>query len=150
MPHSYSRCLFHCVWSTHARQNAIPAAIRERLWACLGTIARANDFTALAVGGTGDHLHVLLALPATMPVAKAVQLIKASSSKWLHETFPEMRGFAWQEGYGAFSVGVSQVDTTERYIASQAEHHATRTFDEEYIAFLRRHGIEFDPRYVFG
>ena len=149
MPHSYSYCLFHCVWSTRARQNAIPAAIQEHLWPYLGGIARTNQFTALAVGGTSDHVHVLLSLPATVPVAKAVQLVKAGSSKWLHDTFAEMRHFAWQEGCGAFSIGFSQVEDTERYIARQAEHHAARTFEEEYVAFLRRHDIEYDARYVF-
>jgi putative transposase len=150
MPHSYSYCLFHCVWSTRARQNAIPPAVQERLWAYLGGVARANEFTALAVGGTQDHVHALLSLPATLPVAKAVQLIKAGSSKWVHDTQPEMRDFAWQEGYGAFSIGTSQVDETVRYIARQAEHHATCGFEEEYVAFLHRHGIEYDARHVFG
>lgn len=150
MAHSYSRCLFHCVWSTQGRQNAIPSAVQERLWAYLGGIARENGFAALAVGGTRDHVHTLLALPATMPVSKAVQLLKAGSSKWFHDSHPEQRSFAWQEGYGAFSIGVSQKDATLQYIARQAEHHAANGFESEYTAFLRRHGIEYDPRYVFG
>ena len=150
MAHSYAQCLFHCVFSTKGRRNLIPASAQDRLWAYLGGIARANDITALAVGGTSDHAHVLLSLPATMPVAKAIQLVKAGSSKWLHETIPTLRGFAWQEGYGAFSIGVSQVAGTVRYINRQAEHHRTQTFEEEYIAFLRRNGVEFDQRYVFG
>ncbi|MGD8451679.1 MAG: IS200/IS605 family transposase [Phycisphaerae bacterium] len=150
MPHSYSHCLFHCVWSTRRRKNLIPSAVQDRLWAYVGGAARTNDFVTLAVGGTGDHMHALLALPATMPVAKAVQLLKAGSSKWLHDTFAEMRDFAWQEGYAAFTIGVSQVEETTRYIARQTEHHATRGFDEEYVAFLERHGIAYDKRYVFG
>jgi putative transposase len=150
MPHSYSYCLFHCVWSTHGRQNSIPPAMQDALWAYLGGIARENAFTALVVGGTRDHVHVVLSLPATMPVAKAVQLMKAGSSKWLHDTYPELRDFSWQEGYGAFSIGVSQLDDTKRYISRQAEHHAARGFEDEFAAFLRRHGIEYDARYVFG
>ena len=85
-----------------------------------------------------------------MPVSKAVQLIKGGSSKWVHETFPLRRTFAWQEGYGAFSVSVSHVDATVAYILSQEEHHKKRTFEEEFISFLRKHGIEFDERFVWG
>jgi len=92
----------------------------------------------------------LLSLPPTLPVAKAVQLIKAGSSKWLHETRPELRGFAWQEGYGAFSIGVSQVEETVRYIKEQPGHHGTRSFEEEYMAFLKKHRIEYGKRYLFG
>jgi REP element-mobilizing transposase RayT len=150
VPHTYTQCLFHVVWSTKLRQNLIAPDVQDRLWAYLGGVARENKFTALSIGGTRDHVHALLALPATVPVAKAVQLMKAGSSKWLHDSFPEQRGFAWQEGYGAFTIGVSQVDDTRRYIAHQADHHATRSFEDEYTAFLRRHGIEYDPQYVFG
>lgn len=150
MAHSYSHCLFHCVWRTKGRQNTIPPAVQDRLWAYLGGIARENGFSALAVGGTRDHVHALLALPATMPVSKAVQLLKAGSSKWLHDSDEELGTFAWQEGYGAFSIGVSQKDDTIRYIAHQAEHHAADGFEGEYTAFLRRHEIDYDPRYVFG
>ena len=91
---------------------------------------------ALAVGGTEDHIHVLLSLPATLPPAKAIQLIKAGSSKWVHESFPAHRNFAWQEGYGAFSVGLSQIETTIAYIRNQKEHHRKKTFEEEFLAFL--------------
>jgi REP element-mobilizing transposase RayT len=124
--------------------------IRERLWSYLGGIAHQNEMTALAIGGTDDHVHLLVSLPATLPVSKAIQLIKGGSSKWIHETFPTMGNFAWQEGYGAFSVGVSGVDDTIAYITNQAEHHRTKTFEEEFISFLKRHNLPFDDRYVFG
>jgi putative transposase len=94
----------------------------ERLYAYLGGIARENGIPSLAIGGAVDHVHVLLSLPRTVSVAKAVQLLKSGSSKWVHENFPGSRNFAWQEGYGAFSIGVSQIDTTVRYIRAQAEH----------------------------
>jgi REP element-mobilizing transposase RayT len=116
----------------------------------MGGIARENKMRALAIGGVEDHVHILLSIPSTLSVAKALQLIKGGSSKWVHETFPEHRDFEWQEGYGAFSIGVSQVDDTKKYIANQREHHRTRSFQEEFIAFLERHGIEYDPRYVWG
>jgi putative transposase len=82
-------------------------------------------------------------------VAKGVQLVKGGSSKWIHDTFPELRGFAWQEGYGAFSIAISGVPDTMAYIDNQQEHHRTRTFQEEFIAFLRRHGLEYDERYIW-
>ena len=102
---------------------------------------------ALIVGGTDDHTHMLISVPATISIAKAMQLIKGGSSKWIHETFPEQRNFGWQEKYGAFSVSVSQLDTIINYIKNQAEHHRTRTFQEEFLALLKRHGIAYDERY---
>ena len=99
---------------------------------------------ALAIGGASDHVHMLLSLPATLSVAKAMQLLKGNSSKWIREAFPKMRFFAWQEGYGAFSVGVSGVDRTVAYIRNQAEHHRTRSFREEYAAMLKKHGFPFE------
>ena len=101
--------------------------------------------TALAVGGTANHAHVLLAIPATIAIAKAMQLIKAGSSTWLRSTFPTKREFAWQEGYGAFSVSASRVEETTRYIERQAEHHRTLSFEDEFREFLERHGVKYDP-----
>ena len=105
---------------------------------------------ALAVGGADDHVHVLLSLPSTTSIAKAAQEIKALSSKWVHETFPEHKDFAWQQGYGAFSIGVSQIKKTIRYIDTQAEHHRKKTFQEEFVSFLKAHGIDYDERYIWG
>ncbi len=97
---------------------------------------------ALAIGGVGDHVHLLLSLPATLSVSKAMQLLKGNSSKWLRETFPELRteGFAWQEGFGSFSIGVSGVDDTVRYIQTQEKHHRKIGFREEVETFLKKHG----------
>ena len=116
----------------------------------MGGIARKQGFKALAIGGVEDHVHLLLSLPATTPVANAIQLVKGNSSKWVHDTFPEHGLFAWQEGYGAFSVGVSQADATVAYIRSQAEHHQKTTFQEEFCTFLKKHGIEYDERFIWG
>ena len=96
-----------------------------------GGIARENSMKALSIGGIEDHTHVLLSLPATLPVAKAVQLMKGGSSKWVHETYANLQHFAWQEGYGAFSVNVSLIEETIRYIERQAKHHRRKTFQEE-------------------
>jgi putative transposase len=149
MPHSYVSNLTHCIFSTTDRMPLINAELESRLWPYMGGIARQHKMRALAIGGTADHVHTLLSMPATMDVAKAVQLIKGGSSKWVHDTFARYRKFAWQDGYGAFSVSASQVDKTTAYINGQKEHHRKRTFEEEFIEFLDKHGVEYDPRYVF-
>jgi REP element-mobilizing transposase RayT len=149
MSHSYVSAMHHCVWSTKYRRNTITSALRDRLLPYLGGIARKNNMKALAIGGVEDHVHMLLSVPATMAISKAVQLIKGGSSKWVHDTFPQFHEFGWQEGYGAFSIGISQSDDTVAYIDNQAEHHRRRTFQEEFIAFLEKHGIEYDPDHVW-
>lgn len=128
----------------------IDAELQARLWPYLGGIARENSMIALAVGGVEDHVHVLLSLPSTVSIAKAMQLLKGGSSKWIHDEFPDRRNFGWQDGYGAFSIGVSQIDDTVRYIDHQAEHHRSKSFQEEFPAYLEKHGIEYDPHYIWG
>ena len=150
MPHSYTSCLIHCVFSTKGRRRTLSSDLRERLWPFMGGIAHENKMKALDVGGTEDHAHLLLSLPSTLSTAKAIQLIKGASSKWIHDTFPVLKGFAWQEGYGAFSVSISQVDDTIGYIQRQEEHHRRKTFQQEFLAFLSKHKIEYDERYVWG
>ena len=117
MGHSYTSSLFHCVFSTKERRKLITPELQERLWPYIGGIARDNRMKALAIGGIDDHVHILLSIPCTLAIAKAIQLIKGGSSKWVHETFPKHRTFAWQEGYGAFSIGISQIDRY-RYVHS--------------------------------
>ena len=114
------------------------------MWPYLGGIAKQNQMKALAIGGASDHVHVLLSLPATLSIAKAMQLLKGNSSKWMRETFPKMRSFSWQEGYGAFSIGMSGVNATAAYIRNQTEHHRTRSFREEFVAMLKKHGFMHD------
>jgi REP element-mobilizing transposase RayT len=145
--HSFNSCLMHCVFSTKERRPWLTAAIRPRLLPYLGGIARENEMKALAVGGVADHVHVLLSLPAILSVSKAMQLLKGNSSKWLRATFPELRpqGFAWQEGFGAFSIGVSGLDDTIRYIQQQEEHHRKKSFREEFENFLKKHGYDSKP-----
>jgi putative transposase len=126
--HSFTSCLIHCVWSTKIASLFLTQDLCDRLWLYLGGVAKQNQMKALAVGGTAEHVHILLSLPATLSVAKAIQLLKGNSSKWIHEIFPKMRSFAWQEGYGTFSVVVSGVEATVTYIRNQAEHHRTERF----------------------
>jgi putative transposase len=140
---------FHCVFSTKARRRIMTPELRERLWPFLGGIARQNEMKALEIGGVEDHVHILLSLPSTLAISKAVQLIKGGSSKWVHESFPEHRLFSWQEKYGAFSVSVSQLDTIVEYIRDQEPHHRAMTFQEEFLALLKKHRIEYDERYLW-
>jgi putative transposase len=142
--HSFASCLVHCVWSTKNRRPCLTPDLRERLWPYLGGIAKQNQMKAIAIGGVADHVHVLLSLPATLSVAKAMQLLKGNSSKWIRETFPKMRSFAWQEGYGAFSISISGVEATVAYIRNQAEHHRKRSFREEFVAVLMKHGFAYE------
>jgi REP element-mobilizing transposase RayT len=139
----------HCTFSTKERYPFINSDLESRLWPYIGGIAREHRVKALAIGGTADHLHALLSLPGMMSFAKAVQLIKGGSSKWVHDNFPRFRKFEWQEGYGAFSVSASQVPKTIAYINNQKEHHRKKTFQEEFLELLKKHGIEHDPRYIF-
>jgi REP element-mobilizing transposase RayT len=149
MPHTYCSSLFHCVFSTKERRPTIVPEVQDRLWAYLGGIAREHNMKALAVGGMEDHVHVLLSLPSSLAIAKAMREIKSGSSRWMHEP-GELPSFAWQEGYAAFSIGVTQLESTLGYIARQKEHHKRRDFQAEFLAFLKKHHIAYDPRYVWG
>ena len=131
MPHTYVSELVHCVFSTKQRRKLIRPETQPELWSFIGGIARKNGFKTLIVGGTDDHVHILLSLPATMPLAKALQLLKGCSSRWMSET--HTKGFSWQEGYGAFTLGVSHRPRTIDYIKRQAEHHRKRSFEEEFL-----------------
>jgi putative transposase len=145
MSHTYYSILVHCVFSTKERRPIIPANVKNKLWPYIAGIARQNKFKALAVGGMPDHCHVLLSLPTTMPVAKAIQLLKGGSSKWINDHL-ERRFFAWQDGYSAFSIGISQLENTVGYIGNQERHHAKMDFARELEKMLERHGIKPDPK----
>lgn len=144
--HTFTSCYMHCVWSTKERRRLINPGLQERLWPYLGGIARANKMSAIEVGDVEDHVHILLSLPPTLAISKAVQLLKGNSSKWIHESFPEHRAFEWQEGYGAFSIGVSGVEATVDYIRRQEEHHRKRTFRDELADFLKKHGMTYEDK----
>ena len=126
----------------------IASAWRERLHAYLGGVVRNGEGVPEAVGGVADHVHLLIGLRATACLADVVRDVKAVSSRWVHEEIGE-RSFAWQEGYGAFTVSASQRDVVRAYIAKQEEHHQKRTFQEEYLEMLKRSGIEYDDRYLW-
>ena len=146
---SYVSSYFHCVFSTKERRPLIPPPLRERLWPFLGGIARKNGMKAIEIGGVPDHVHILLSLPSTLSIAKALQLIKGGSSKWVHEVFPEHWCFGWQVKYGAFAVSVSLLDKTIGYIQRQEERHRKLTFQEEFLGLLKKHRIAYDERYLW-
>ncbi|HXT10656.1 MAG TPA: IS200/IS605 family transposase [Candidatus Angelobacter sp.] len=146
---SYVSSYFHCVFSTKDRRPLINPNLRERLWPFLGGIARHNKMKAIEIGGVEDHVHILLSLPPTVAISKAIQLIKGGSSKWIHETFPQQRLFSWQEKHGAFSVSVSHLEIITAYIRNQEAHHRNMSFKEEFEALLKKHQIEYDARYLW-
>ena len=147
MAHSFPNIIVHCVFGTKERRDTIPSELQPKLWKYFGGIGKNHDIPILSAGGTSNHAHVLFALPATVTLSIAVQVLKANSSRWIGEHGIE---FAWQEGYGAFSVGAPNVRALEAYIANQAKHHAKRTFEQEFIAMLEKAGVPYDPKYVFG
>lgn len=149
MAHSFVNQLSHCVFSTKERRPLITPDLQARLYPYMGGIARENKLRLIVAGGMADHVHLLVSLPSTLSIAKAMQLVKGGSSKWVHDTFAEHRSFEWQEGYAAFSIGIGDVGRTVEYINNQAEHHKRRDFKTELLAFLRKHEIEYDERYVF-
>ena len=145
MAHTHTSNLIHCVFSTKDRRNSIPEP--TRLWEYVGGIARGKDILLLAAGGTANHLHLLVALPPTLALSKAVQELKGNASRWLNEVKP---GFAWQQGYSAFSVSQSQRQVVIDYIDRQTEHHAKWSFEQEYLTLLKKSGVAYDERFVFG
>jgi putative transposase len=149
MPNSYTCLRFHIVFSTKNRLPLVDDAIRDRLHEYIGGIARERGARLEAAGGTPDHVHLLISIHPQTALSDLLREIKAGASRWIHETFPARRAFGWQDGYAAFSVSHSNVDEVKAYIARQAEHHRKRTFQEEFLEFLRRHDIPFDERYIW-
>lgn len=144
MANTYTSLHYHVVFSTKNRVRWINLGIEQRLWEYLGGIARKHQISAIQIGGTADHVHVLVLAPATLSPSQIAQFLKGDSSRWIHGEFAPMRGFSWQDGYGAFTVSKSQLPEAIRYIQNQREHHRKRTFEEEYLELLQRHGIQYD------
>jgi len=140
----------HVIFSTRDRAPLIADGIRADLHVYLGGILRELRATPIIIGGTADHVHLLMRLPADLAVADCLRVIKTNSSRWVKEKWPERRSFGWQSGYGAFSVSESNRANVIRYIQQQAQHHHKISFQDEFLGLLRKHGIEFDERYVWG
>jgi REP element-mobilizing transposase RayT len=150
MANTYTSLHYHIIFSTKNRERWITPDIEQRIWEYLGGIAKKNDMKALQIGGVEDHVHLVLGIPPTLAISKVLQLLKSGSSKWIHDNFLALAAFEWQDGYGAFTVSRSQLPDVIEYVKNQREHHRMHTFQEEYRAFLDKHGIEYDERYLWG
>jgi putative transposase len=150
MANTYTSLHYHVAFSTKNRERWITPDLEPRIWTYLGGIAHDNGIVPLKIGGLEDHVHLVLGMPPTLAPSKMVQLLKGGSSKWIHDTFPALRGFGWQDGYGAFTVSKSNLPEVIKYVETQREHHRGKTFQEEFRALLDRHGIEYDERYLWG
>jgi REP element-mobilizing transposase RayT len=148
MSHTAGNLLLHLIFSTKDRQPLITPEIRADLFAYLGGIIREMHGTALIINGTADHVHMLVRIRPSHSAAEIARVVKTNSSRWVHEKY-NLR-FAWQTGYGAFSVSESSVAAVSRYIATQEEHHKKLTFQEEYVAFLKKNKIPYDERYIWS
>jgi putative transposase len=146
MSHSYAQNHIHLVFSTKGRQKLIVKALQRRLWAYMAGICKSYGMLVFAIGGLDDHVHALFRLPPTITLARAVSLLKSNSSRWMSE---QGTRFSWQKGYGAFSVSSSNISAVTRYIDNQEVHHRKRTFEQEFLALLNRHGVQYDPQAVF-
>lgn len=146
---SFTQLTYHIVFATKHRRGSITDDVRERLYEYIGGTIRAIKGHLVEIGGVTDHVHILARLPPTLALSDVIRDTKANSSKWLSETFQSHRSFEWQKGYSAFTVSYSQIPDVQRYIQNQQEHHKKMSFQDEYIAFLKRHGIEFRPEYLF-
>ncbi|MGA2062140.1 MAG: IS200/IS605 family transposase [Thermoguttaceae bacterium] len=149
MPQSLANVLIHIIFSTKNCAPYLESEIQNPLYAYLATACRTCGCPAHKIGGTNDHIHIVCSLSRTITIADFIGTIKADSSKWIKTQRTSLGDFSWQNGYGAFSIGQSQLDIVKKYIAGQNEHHRVRTFQEEFREFLRRYEIQFDERYVW-
>lgn len=149
MSHTFTDLLVHVVFSTSDRAPFLSDPIRADVHAYIGGILRELRATPIAIGGTPDHVHFLTRLPADMAVADCLRVVKTNSSRWLKEKWPDRRAFAWQQGYGAFSVSESGRGAVIRYIQNQARHHERISFRDEFLALLRKHGVKFEEQYLW-
>ncbi len=148
MPQSYTCLHYHLVFSTKNRVPVIAPEIQPRLWEYLGGIVRDLGGTPLQIGGIEGHVHLLVTLRQEAALKDVLRELKSGSSKWFHDTFPDVREFWWQTGYGAFTVSHSNIDAVKKYIANQEEHHKKRNFEDEFRALLEKHGIAFKEEYL--
>jgi REP element-mobilizing transposase RayT len=150
MSHTYSNLLSHVVFSTKDRKPIIDGELKPRLLGYIHGIATESKAKVLSLNAMPDHVHLLLELPPTLSLSDSMRVLKTNSSRWVHETWGSKRGFAWQTGYGAFSVSRSNVHAVANYIETQKIQHRKRTFEEEFVELLVKHGIECDPEFVLG
>ena len=150
MANTYTSLHYHFTFSTKNREPWINQSIEKRVWRYIGGVARTHKMTAIQVGGIEDHIHALIMAPPRLSPSQIAQYLNGDSSKWIHEEFSKLRGFAWQEGYGGFTVSKSQVPDLIAYIKNQREHHRRKTFQEECLELLEKHGVDYDERYLWN
>ena len=141
MPHTFVTSYYHCVFSTKNRRKLISSDLENRLYPYLGGVARANDMKLLAIGGMPDHVHLLISLPKTLQLSKAVQALKGNASHWINQNFDVPGRFEWQAGYGAFSIAMRDLDRTRAYIRNQKQHHKKMDPETEFDQFLKKNGL---------
>ena len=149
MSKSYTNLIYHIVFSTKDRQPLITTHHKERLYEYIGGTIRGLGGILLAINGMPDHVHVLAKLRPDKAVAAVLRDLKANSSGWMHDVFPDLRDFKWQRGYGAFTVSASQIERVAKYIAEQEIHHAKQTSRDEFVRLLTANDVEFDEEYLF-
>ena len=149
MPQSLSLVIVHIIFSTKDRAPLLDAGTRPKLHAYLATVARNAGCEAHRVGGVADHVHLAVRLSRTISIAQLMETLKTSSSKWLKTQSPDLETFAWQRGYGCFSVGPTDLQALCEYVDRQEEHHQRRTFQEELRMFLEKYGVEYNEAYVW-
>jgi len=149
MAGKYLSLLVHFTWSTEKRYPWLEKPMRDDLYSIIGGIMRNKKAKLIAAGGVSDHIHLYASMPSTISIGDFVNAVKSNSSRWIHETYLRLRNFAWQEGYGAFSVSKSEEMQVVRHVLNQEDHHRRRTFKEELVALLDKHGIEYDKRYLW-
>jgi REP element-mobilizing transposase RayT len=149
MPQTFTSLHYHIVFSTKHREPTITPELQPRLYDYVGGLFRAEGGQLLSAGGMPDHVHLLVRLNQQHALADVMRVVKAGSSGWVHDTFSDRRGFAWQAGYGAFTVGLTTMGRVKQYIANQAKHHRTMSFQDEFRSFLNKHAIEYDERYLW-
>lgn len=149
MPQSLSSILIHLIFSTKNREPFLTPEIDTELYPYMASIFKAMKSPPLIINGASDHLHTLFSLSRVVTIADIVEEVKTSTSKWIKTKGKEFRNFHWQNGYGAFSIGQSQVPNVKRYIGRQKDHHRRVTFQDEYRKFLKAYDIDYDERYVW-
>jgi putative transposase len=148
MAGKYLSVQLHFVWSTTRRMRWVSRNWRDDMYAYMRGVVTNKGGKVLEIGGTDDHVHACVAMPSTITIAEMINAMKTNSSRWVHDNHINNTGYSWQKGYGAFSVSRSAEESVRKYIREQEEHHKTRSFQEEFVALLKLHQIDYDPRYV--
>ena len=148
MAHTFTNIVIHALFSTKHRQPYLDAELRTEIFPYMGGIIAKLNGQPLLINGPSDHVHLLFVQPAALGLSEVMEKVKANSSRWVNQRWPQRARFAWQTGYTAFSVSQSQVEAVKTYIRNQEQHHRKRSFQEELVAFLKQHGIGYDPRFI--